>query len=404
MLDGKVDLIHVSAGHHESLYATMITHPSMFLKDGCNVNFAAEVKKHVKTPVATVGALVEPGMMEEIIASGKADVVEIARALLADPDFPLKARLGMEAEIDTCMRCFSCLASSTRTRRRACAINPEIGYEMEAKCDMLRREEEKGTRGGRGDRGMEAALTAAKRGHEVILCEKTEKLGGALNCERNVPFKARLGEYLDRQARRLYGAGVDVRLNTEATKSLAGEIAPDVIVAALGARPLRLPIPGIDGDNVFGAEEVYESPYLAGDRVVILGGGLVGTELAIYLAGMGRSVTIMEMLSSLNDGGNMVHADALAIQIERLKIRLALGTKAVSIGEAGVTGENEGCSGLYESDTVVYAFGQRPLWTKRRRCASARPEFYQIGDCQTPKNILQATTAAYQTALDIGRL
>ncbi|NLA86150.1 MAG: 2-enoate reductase, partial [Clostridiales bacterium] len=112
-LDGKVDLIHVSAGHHEIDAASMVTHPSMFMPDGVNVHLAAEIKKHVKTPVATVGALTDPGQMEEIIASGQADIVQLGRQSLADPDLPLKARTGREDEINKCLRCYNCFSYST---------------------------------------------------------------------------------------------------------------------------------------------------------------------------------------------------------------------------------------------------------------------------------------------------
>ena len=130
-LDGKVDLIHVSAGSHEVAEVFTITHPSMFLPDGVNVKYAAEIKKHVKTPVATVGALGDPELMEEIIASGQADVVMVARALLADPDMPKKARAGKADEIRPCLRCFECFSGIMTKRQYSCAVNPEIGFEQD---------------------------------------------------------------------------------------------------------------------------------------------------------------------------------------------------------------------------------------------------------------------------------
>ena len=128
-LDGHADLIHVSVGNHEVFESFPITHPSMFLGDGCNVGFAAEIKKHVKTPVATIGALAEPEMMEEIIASGKADVVEMARSLLADPDLPIKICTGREDEINWCMRCLHCFSSQMKFGVKYCPVNPTSGYE-----------------------------------------------------------------------------------------------------------------------------------------------------------------------------------------------------------------------------------------------------------------------------------
>lgn len=412
LLDGKVDLIHVSAGHHESPEASQITHPSMFLEDGVNVKYAAAIKKHVKTPVAAVGALVDPAMMEEIIASGQADIVEVARGLLADPDLPIKARSGKADEINTCMRCYSCFAHSTSTRIHYCAINPVIGHELENKYDTPPIVKKTVLIAGGGIAGMQAALTASARGHKIILCEKSDRLGGVLTCEKGIPFKARLDEYLTRQAKRISRAPIDVRLNTAVTPALAEAIAPDVIIAAVGARPIIPNIPGISGSNVMGVIEAYSAEEHIGKRVVILGGGLAGTELAVYLAQKGREVTIMEMMPELNDGGNMVHAGALNTQINTLGIRLALSTKACEITENGVTGvtadgnaeESSAGTTLHPADTVVYAIGLAPLWDDVKALRFCAPEFHQIGDCLSPKNILQATQAAYTIARDIGRV
>lgn len=404
-LDGKADLIHVSAGNHEVRDAFVITHPSMFLEDGCNVKFAAEIKKHVKTPVATVGALSDPHLLEEIIASGQADIVELARGLLADPDLPNKARTGREDEIVNCMRCLSCFTSLMSRKQFQCALNPIIGRELENKFAEKPKDKKKVLIAGGGIGGMQAALTAAENGHKVILCEKSNRLGGVLRCEEKVPFKKHLEEYLDLQEKMISRAAVDVRLNTEVTPELARSLKPDVIIAALGSRPVKPNIKGIDRDNVFGAEEVYINPELAGKKVVILGGGLVGTELAVYLAKNGREVTIIEMLDSLNSGGNFLHGLALDVQIRELGIKTALSTKAVEINERGVTGQGAEGAGeeLFEADTVIYAVGQKALSDEAVELSGCAPEFHMIGDCLKPSNIQQATSSAYYIAGGIGR-
>ncbi len=404
MLDGRADIIHVSAGHHESSYASTITHPGMFQEDGCNVKYAAEIKKHVKTPVGTVGALVDPAFMEEIIASGKADIVNLGRESLADPDLPIKARTGREEDIDRCMRCCACFSNSTRTRRRACAINPVIGHELEERYGIPAARPKKVLVAGGGIAGMEAALTAARRGHEVILCEASDELGGVLKCEKLVPFKKRLDEYLKRQARRVKEAGVDIRLNTPVTKELALQIAPDAIVAALGSLPVKPPIPGIDGPNVFGAEYIYTHPDTAGSRVVILGAGLVGIELGIFLAVNDRKITLVEMLPEMNDGGNMVHMNNLRLQIAEKNIQVNLSTKAVAIREDGVVAEDGSGERFFSADTVIYAVGQRSRSDEAILLGDCASEFYMVGDCIAARNILSATTEAYNAARDIGRL
>ncbi|MDR3210260.1 MAG: 2-enoate reductase, partial [Oscillospiraceae bacterium] len=170
--DGRIDLLHVSAGHHEDDAASMVTHPPMFAPDGVNVKYAAEIKKRVKTPVAAVGGLTDPAHMEEIVASGQADVLALGRQSLADPDFPLKARAGRADEINKCLRCMTCFSASTTGGIFYCATNPVIGHEADALTDAPPRYTKKVLIAGGGVAGMEAAITAAARGHEVILCER----------------------------------------------------------------------------------------------------------------------------------------------------------------------------------------------------------------------------------------
>ncbi len=432
-LDGKVDMIHVSAGSHEVAEVFTVTHPSMFLPDGANVVYAAEIKKHVKTPVATVGALGDPELMEEIIASGKADVVLAARALLADPDMPRKARAGRPDEIRPCIRCFECFAGITTKRQYRCAVNPEIGFEQECRYEPPAAVRKTVLVAGGGVAGMEAALIASQRGHSVILCEKGDRLGGALRCEEKVPFKKLLLGYLDYQARMISRAPIDVRLHTEATPELAKAAGAEAIIAALGGRPIMPKIPGLDGDNVLGAEEAYYHPEITGKDVVIIGGGLVGIELAIYLSGLGRKVLIMEMMETLSDGGNPVHGLALINEIKKFAIQVSTATRAVEINEKGVIGAyvgsaatlppcptvqaavlqsnsfgrvvradaQEGSRKLFEADTVIYATGQQPLLEEVDALRFCAPEFHQIGDCLIPRNIQQATRMAFAVARDI---
>jgi pyruvate/2-oxoglutarate dehydrogenase complex dihydrolipoamide dehydrogenase (E3) component len=250
---------------------------------------------------------------------------------------------------------------------------------------------------------MQAALTAAERGHEVILCEKTGRLGGVLRCEEKVPFKKKLGDYLDTQVRMISRAPIDVRLNTEVTSELAREIDPDVIIAAPGSRPIKPDIPGIDGANVMGAVEAYESADKCGKKVAVLGGGLVGIEIGIYLRQLGRDVTIVEMLPELNWGENFMHGTSLGFQIRDNGIRTALSTKAVEITENGVMCEGPEGTKLFEADTVIYAVGQHPLWEETDELRFCAPEFHQIGDCLVPKSIHAATSTAFHIARDIGR-
>ncbi|WP_230397401.1 oxidoreductase [Novisyntrophococcus fermenticellae] len=403
MLDGKVDLIHVSTGVHECYSSFTKTSPGLFDEDGCNAHYAAEIKKHVKTPVATVGAFSDPAQMEELIASGKVDIIEIARGLMADPDLPNKARRGRDEDIRQCIRCLECFSSLLNKFQFCCAINPEISNELDG--DVLKPAEvkKKILIAGGGIAGMEAALAAIKCGHEVVLCEKSGNLGGVLKVEEKVPFKQKLDRYLNQQARLVMESGADVRLDTEVTPELAEEIAPDVIIAAMGARPVIPPIPGIDGSNVIGAEEAYLDTEKVGKKVVMLGGGLVGIELGLYLARLGREVTVVEMMPQPNLGGNTCHGIALDQEIEKRNLKLILSTKALEVTDKGVWTENMNSRTFYEADTVIYATGMRPLREEAAALRECSPEFYQIGDCVTPKNIHQATKTAYYIVSSLGK-
>jgi 2,4-dienoyl-CoA reductase-like NADH-dependent reductase (Old Yellow Enzyme family)/thioredoxin reductase len=402
-LDGHADLIHVSAGDHNVPDTFTVVHPNMFLPDGANLQYAAAIKKEVKTPVATVGAFVDPAMMEEVIAAGQADVVECARELICDPDMPIKARMGRDGEISHCMRCFTCFSNLVATGQICCAINPEIGQELTVEAPVNVSRSKKVLVAGGGPGGMQAALTASSYGHKVILCEKTDRLGGALLCEEKVPFKKRLAEYLNKQAAKcLNDPNIEVRLNTAVTPELAEQMAPDVIFAAIGAEAVVPKIPGIE--RALPAEYAYENAEKTGERVVILGAGLVGTEMAVYLTGLGRKVTVLEMAPAINDGGNSLQVSALNVQIRHSDINMVFNTKAVEITENGVIGEKDGERSLFEADTVVCAVGMRAKRDEAFALSACAPEFYQIGDCLAATNVRDATRTAYYNVRNMSRI
>ena len=409
-LEGHADIIHCSAGGFlnpelGSSDLNVVT-PSMFVEQGVNVPYAETIKKRLsgRTPVAVVGGLSDPAFLEEVIASGKADIVEIARGLVCDPDMPNKARDGRDGEIRRCLRCYNCFSTAMDRGFPQCAINPESSREHDyAMLAVQPVKKEKVLVAGGGIAGMEAAITAAKNGHEVILCEKSGQLGGHIRCEEGVPFKKELGMYLRQQERRVKEAGIDLRLNTEVTPEYAKAVGADTIIAALGARPIVPPIPGIDGENVVCADNAFADPNLVGERAVILGGGLVGLELAIYLKSLGRQVEVVEMLPRLVVKPNFLLGGVLETKLKQEGIPVHFGTKATKIDAQGVHCETAEGETFYPAGTVIYAVGQRSLSEETIALHDCAKHFVPIGDCVTPRNIAEATAVARAVAEDIGR-
>ena len=400
LIESRINLLHVSTGAHENSFG--ITHPSMFMDRGCNVHLAAEIKKHVSVPVACIGALNDPAHMEEIIASGKADVIEMARALLADPYLPKKIMLGHDDEIVKCIRCYTCLAERVHTQTRICSVNPVIGREYESRFEIPAAAPKKVLVAGGGPGGMKAAITAANRGHKVILFEKSSELGGALKCERKISFKKDLYGLIKSLELQMTQAGVEIRLNTELTQELAESEAPDVLVLAVGSAPVLPSIPGIDGRNVVLANSISGDDITVGKRAVILGGGLVGCETAVHLAQESRDVTIIEMMKDVAMDANARYRPVLLEMLAKLNVRIETGMKGVRVTDKGlVCADAQGRETLFEADTIICAVGQRPLREVVDNLLDAAPEVVQVGDCVKPQRVTEALYRGYHAGLDI---
>lgn len=398
-LEDLVDIIHVSAGSYQ--FGFFNTHPSMFSPHGVNVYLAAEIKKHVSKPVATIGAINDPAMMEDIIASGKADLIDMARELLADPFLPGKVMAGREDEIVHCLRCFSCMAERPTTQTRRCAVNPLIGRECDGMevTPVLR--PKKVIVAGGGVAGLKAAVTAAQRGHKVILCEKSGELGGILKCEQAVPFKREmyeLGLTLERQARR---EGVDIRLNTAVTPEYVEAERADALILAVGSNPIVPPLPGIDGDNVIVVNDYYKNTGKVGGTVVVLGGGLAGCECAVHLAQEGKTVHLVEMRDALAPDCNIRHRPILMRQIDALvNVHLSAAGKAVT-PDGLLCVDADGNEVLVPGETIICAVGQRANRADAEALHTAAPFVREVGDCIRPANITKAVYEGYHAALDI---
>ena len=398
-LEDLVDIIHVSAGSYQ--FGFSITHPSMLREHGCNVYLAAEIKKHVSVPVATVGGLSDPAQMEEIIASGQADIVVMGRALLADPEIPAKVMANRGDEVIKCLRCFVCMAERPVTQTRRCAVNPRIGREFEGMAIAPTAERKRVLVVGGGIAGMVAAWVAAKRGHEVILCEATGELGGILRTEQALPFKIDMYNLGRTYALLCERAGVDIRMNTVVDAAYAEEVAADAVIVAVGSEPMDLPIP-VDPDvNVLTVEDLYLDGAEVGEELVVIGGGLTGCECALLYARQGKTVHLAEMRDGLAIDANIRQRPILLAELEQAGVDEVLCARAQRVDKDSVVVETPDGERVLTCDTVVCAIGQRSRRAAADVLLDAAPFVRVIGDARRPANITTAVYEAWHAAMDI---
>lgn len=401
LLDGKVDLIHVTAGtfHYPETNQHMV--PSMFHPFGVNVEFAAAIKKAVKTPVAVVGGLDEPELMEQVLAEGKADIIAVGRSIIADAQMPGKLRGGRADDVTPCIRCNHCISESFvpyvkySSRLTRCSVNPVAGREYTEKdvCPALI--PKKVLVIGVGPAGMEAAITLADRGHQVILAEKSGRLGGAIRFAGHVSFKSKLDQLMQVLIRRVERRKITVMLNTGMTPELARSLRPDAIVCAIGADPIVPPVPGVDLEIAVSAVGMHEHMEEIGQNVVILGGGLVGCEESILLGELGKKVTVLEMKPELCRDAPFLHHEAVLLEMERLGITARTGMRCTGILPDGVTAEQDGKEIKLPADTVIIAAGLAPKLDEAEAFRSCAPEFWKIGDCRQARNVRLAIHEGY---------
>lgn len=398
-IEPYVDLIHVSAGTYQRGFG--ITHPSMFKDHGCNVYLAAEIKKHVSVPVATIGGLNDPAQMEEIIASGKADIVYMARALLADPFLPRKVEENKEDEIVRCLRCYTCMAERATTSTRRCTVNPLIGREIEGDEVAPAPVRKKVLVAGGGPGGLYAAYTAAKRGHAVTLYEKEDAIGGILKSEQALPFKQEMYQLAGTYAHFAENVGVKIITSTEVTKELVEKEAPDALIIAVGSEPLVPPIKGLDGENVTIVNNYYLEKEKVTDRVVVLGGGLAGCECAIHLGMEGKEVHLVEMRDELAPDANVRQRPLLLKEIDQYA-SVHTGYRGLEVTAEGVLCETkEKEQVLVPGTSVICALGQRSRSKVADALRDGAPYVRIIGDAHRVSTITNAVYEGYHAALDI---
>jgi len=395
LAEAGVDCIDVTMGIVESYHKAM---PPMAVPRGAYVHLASGIKEVVDVPVITVGRINDPLLAEKILEEEKADLVAMGRALLADPDLPNKARRGDLGDITPCIACNRCEMATSQNIHIRCTVNPCLGKERE----YVMRAAEKPKRllvVGGGPAGMTAATIAALRGHRVTLYEKQDQLGGQLILAGVPPHKDELVGYMDYLKTQLRKTAAETVLGEEVTPELVDGLEPDAVVVATGARQIAPRIPGIDGSNVVYAWDVLRGEAEVEDRVVVVGGGMVGCETAEHLAHMGRHVRIVEMLPEI--GWDMEPFSKIFL-LERFReygVEALTSAKVEEIHEGGVEAIDKswGRHSL-DADTVVIAVGSRPEQELYSALQGRVEELYRIGDCREPRRLLEAVHEATHVA------
>jgi len=392
-----VDALAIDAGCRDVFYWML---PSEFLPGGCNVDLAAMVKKAVKIPVITVGKMDEPQEAEAALQERKADFVALGRALLADPEWPDKVKAGQGEDIRPCLWCFEgCHRRIHEGKTIGCAVNPATGNEKGLPLQPAGKKKNVLVIGG-GPGGMEAARVAALRGHRVSLWEKEQELGGHLKPGSVLVFKERYRRLRDYLLLQLGKAGVEIALGKEATPALIDQLKPDVVVVATGSTA-AIPhiVVGVERENVVTAIDLLEGKRESGQTVVIIGGGIVGCETALYLAQEGKQVKIVELLAGIGRDMYQVNRIHLLKLLSDVGVEVLTEARVLEVtGKGIVFADKAGRQEILPADTVVLAVGLKPADELTAKLKGRVQEIYSIGDCSAPRKVIDAMREAFRVA------
>ncbi len=421
-----VDLFNVTGGWHE----TRVPQLTMFVPRGGFVYLASNIKARVNVPVLASNRINDPHLAEEILLRGEADLVTMARALIADPELPNKAKTGVVHLINHCIACNQgCFDNIFSLRPVTCLVNPEAGRESELKIEPATQKKRVVVIGG-GPAGLKCAIVLRQRGHEVILFEAGPSLGGQLLLNARIPGRQEmvtLAQDLSVQARDI---GVEIRLNTPATPDLIKALSPDAMVVATGARPLLPPLDGVTLPHVVQAWDVLRGKQKVDGPVVIIGGNAVGLETALLLASHGtlgpqelhflfsnnaediealreyvskgnKKVTVVEMESKAGkDIGSSTRWTVFS-ELKRLGVEILLNTKALKITPTHVIAESQGKEVALEAKSVVLAAGSVSQDSLVSELSSLGIDIYVIGDARKVAKAIDAIKDGFELGLRI---
>jgi len=421
-----VDLFDITGGWHE----TRIPQLTMSVPRQAYVYLAQGIKSAVSVPVLASNRINDPATAEEILCNGSADLVTVARGLIADPDFPNKAQEGNSHLIYHCVACNQgCFDNVFLGRPVACLVNPAAGKEQEVQLTPAPRRKTVLVVGG-GPAGMKAACTAGQRGHRVTLMEKTDRLGGQLLLNQRIPGRSELTTAAQDLIRNLKALDIEVVTGKTADLDAIRRMQPDAVIVATGAGPIRPEIPGIESPHVVQAWDLLAGRAAVGKRVAVLGGNAVGLETALYLADIGtlspevlhflmanraesmeilmgllnkgiKDVTVVEMAQKAGADIGLTTRWTVLGELKRLGVKVMTGTKAVGVTPEGLQIEQADGPGFLPADSIVIAAGARSESGLVEPVKAIVSEVYVVGDAQGPRNALHAIREGFEAGLKV---
>lgn len=406
-----VDLLSISRGNCLN-WSTKLNVPPVDIPQGFNVEDGAYMKEQTGMLTAIAGRINHPQMAEDILESGKADMVVMARAQIADPEFCRKAREGRDDEIIYCIGCNQgCYdphmdpSNYVNDVHISCLRNPAVGKEHEYEFVKTSSPKRVLIAGG-GMGGMEAAYRLKMLGHEPILCEAGQKLGGQFVLAGEAPRKGEFKQAAFDCAARLDRVGVDVRLGTPVTPQLIKELKPDCVIIAIGAEPIQIKLPGMEKKPVYNSHEVLAGKARPEGVVGIIGGGMVGLETSELIASFGNKVKVIEMQPELAADMGVLRKICTLGSMAEEHIESFVNTKCVSINDEGIVAEHDGKETVIPCDSVVMAVGARSRATTEltAACDELNIPYFVIGDAVKARRALNATGEGAEVAYKINKM
>jgi len=395
-----VDALHVDAGCYETWWWP---HPPTYQPAGCMIDMAKKVKPVVKMPIIAVGKLHYPALAEKVLQEGSADFIAIGRGLLADPDWPNKVMEGRFEDIRPCIADHEgCSGELRQGRATSCTVNPACGHEKEwVLTPVKKRTKTTLLIVGGGPAGMEAASVAVDRGFDVTLWEKTDRLGGNLWPASEPEFKRDLREFLNYQITRLKKQPVKMELTKEAIAEDVLRFGADFVIIATGALPENSYLRGAEATTAITAVDLLSNKSKVGKSVLVMGGGLIGCETAVYLAQKGHQVTLTSRRAAILSDMIEPNRSMLLRMVADSCVQVFTNTYPVQVTAGGILVKQDDQDRILPVESLVFGGGMRPCNELQEALAGKVEKLYAIGDCVEPRLIIHAIWEAFHTVRKI---